>query len=217
MSGVNAHAIITTPEESSIAFSNGYSQDPVFLKRSIRCFVEVLTWSHPLLQTATTPTKQQLHFKVPLDRPSLAFFWDHRVNGGAIMPGAAYLESTAAAASTLVKNPVATAAVIDAAILAPLMLPEIGKAGTAHLTVDIMLSSGVIAVRSAAGASSETSHLKGTLVNVSRLNSGGELKRVHDALASMEISRAACTEPQACTIVYEGLRAAGLQYGPRFR
>ena len=214
MSGVNAHAIISRADENP---STAYAAVLPW-QRSQRCFVEVLTRCHPLLRTAA-PAARHIHFKVPLGRPSLAFFWDHQVIGTAILPGAAYLEASAAAAATLARVPAAPAAVVGAAILAPLVLPPAGPATAMHLVAEVELASGVISIRSgtAASTAAETSHLKGTLVKVGRVAEGSTLSPAAAPAASLEVARAACTEPQAASGVYDGMRGAGLQYGPAFR
>ena len=93
--------------------------------------------------------KQQLELRLRLGRPCLAFLWDHRVGGTAIMPGAAYFEAAIAAARTLAKVAEPAAALTDAAIAAPLKLPAPAAASGVVLSVEVVLGSGAIAIRSA--------------------------------------------------------------------
>ena len=54
MSGINAHAIITTASEFSGSSAASASSLPVLsLQRNLRCFVDVLAPLHPLLGSAT--------------------------------------------------------------------------------------------------------------------------------------------------------------------
>ena len=103
MSGVYAHAIIAAPELAPFQTFEAAAQP---WKRSMRCFVETLTAIHPLLHTVAPGAGRKIvEFRLRLDRPCLGFLWDHQVNGAAIMPGAAYLETAAAVAQTLAKVP----------------------------------------------------------------------------------------------------------------
>jgi NADPH:quinone reductase-like Zn-dependent oxidoreductase/3-oxoacyl-(acyl-carrier-protein) synthase/acyl carrier protein len=237
MSGVNAHAIIAAvPEEVQQQYNtinaedNNINSSILQWKRSMRCFAEILIAVHPFLRTAVAAGKQVMTCKVPLSRPCLGFLWDHQVNGAAIMPGAAYLETAAAATSTLAKVAQPPAAVVGAAILAPLMLPELPeKSGAAVvMTVEMNVASGSVAISSSGvGATSAvvTSHLKASIVNVVSAatdnNNGAATSEKAPGVTlpsnSFEIARAVAAVPQATALLYESMRAAGLQYGRAFR
>jgi len=220
MSGVNAHAIIATvPEEVQEQYnSTNDNYSSLQWRRSMRCFAEVLTAVHPFLHTAAAATKQVMTCKVPLGRPCLGFLWDHRVNDAAIMPGAAYMEAAAAATATLAKVAQPPAAVVDAAILAPLMLPELPQKNGADavvMSVEINGNTGSLAVSSGgANTTVDTSHLKASIVFV--VSSDAAVSSFAPT-ASLEIARAVATLPQATSLVYESMRSAGLQYGRAFR
>lgn len=63
--------------------------------------------------------------------PALAYLWQHRVSGRAIMPGAAMLEAGFAAAASLLPGEVqGTAALVNAGIAAPLLLVCLGSGKT---------------------------------------------------------------------------------------
>lgn len=190
--------------------------------------------SHKL--RASPPTirvqrKQQLEFRLRLGRPSLAFLWDHRVGGAAIMPGAAYFEAAVAAARTLAKLPEPAVALTEAAIAAPLKLPPPAEASSVVLSVEVALATGAITIRSApadakpaakGAADRSTLHLKGSLVCYAAAAAVDQQEQQSERptgghVPSAELARAGCTEPQATAGVYSRLLSAGLQYGPEFR
>jgi NADPH:quinone reductase-like Zn-dependent oxidoreductase/3-oxoacyl-(acyl-carrier-protein) synthase/acyl carrier protein len=229
MSGVNAHAIIATvPEEVQRQHNNiNKNNSSLQWRRSMRCFAEVLTVVHPFLRTAAVASKQVMTCKVPLSRPCLGFLWDHRVNDAAIMPGAAYLEAAAAATTTLAKVAQPPAAVVGAAILAPLMLPQLPEKNGADavvMTVETNVITGSLVVSSSnsgANTAMVTSHLNASIVHVvsseAVVASFAPTAPIVSTSASLEIARAVATLPQATSLVYESLRSAGLQYGRAFR
>ena len=221
MSGVNAHAIISQPNPNHTSSDNTSTAVP--WKRSMRCFVEVLTAGHPLLYTAASAVggvsnaKHAFAFKVPLSRPCLSFLWDHQVNGAFIMPGAAYLEASIAATTTsaLLASPLA--AIVGAAILAPCVLPEPDKASSIELSIEVANYIGSISISSSGAVA--TSHLKASIVSVSD-GEVGVITRINHSPSpspSLEIARALARDPQDTASVYQGMRSAGLQYGPTFR
>lgn len=218
MSGVNAHAIIKAVTEP-ITDGVGPAASSVQWRCTMRCYREVLMPQHPMLYRAAQPGKQRLQLYVDLNSPSMAFMWDHQVNGGAILPGAGYLEMGAAAAGLLCKMHGAMPALSGATIVAPLPLGTTGSsiilaAEIVPLLAEVTISSNV---NGAAGAST---HLKAGVVNVPSytLKQHAELfDRDIESIVSAEIVRAACREPQATAAVYEELNQAGLQYGKQFR
>ena len=168
--------------------------------------------------------KQQLQFRLPLSRPSLAFLWDHKVEGTAIMPGAAYCEIAAAAARALLRLPEPAVALTAAAIAAPLRLPAAAQAGAVVVTADVALLGGDVSIRSAPAAgggraaAAEMLHLRGTLALVAAGTAAAlAAPKPAAACVSADAMRAACRQPSDTAAVYRGLQAAGLQYGPAFR
>lgn len=219
MSGVNAHAVVRAAPSPDGPLSPWSTPVAPPWRRGMRCFVEVLVPLHPLLGAAARAT-QQLAFSVPLGRPPLAFLWDHRVNGAAIMPGAGYLELAAAAASTLTRLDGAAVAVVGAAITAPLVLPAAADAAAVVVAAEVGLVTGELAISSCAARSAALPHLRGALVHVGAGAAAAAIPAPPAAPPtppSLEVARAACTEPRDAAAVYADMRGAGLQYGPAFR
>ena len=231
MSGVNAHAIIARADAAASAGS-GLTQ--LAWQRSLCCYVEVLTPLHPLLGTASRPKQQELQLALALgSRPALAFLWDHRVQGGAIMPGAAYFEAAVAAGHVLLRLAEPRLALTAAVIAAPLKLAEPASSEPgAVLSVTLGLATGEVSLRSRAAAlpapagrskreaappPPETLHLRGTLALFAAAAGAACGSSPAGAVPSADAARAACREPQATAAVYRGLAEAGLQYGPAFR
>jgi acyl transferase domain-containing protein len=220
MSGVNAHAIILPPADEQPAGRGGLAL--ASWSRSLRCFIEVLVPLHPLLGSASK-ARQQLQFKLALSKAPLAFLWDHRVQSAAIMPGAAYFEMAAAAGRTLLRLAEPCVALTGAAIAAPLRLPAPAEAQVVTVAADVRLVAGEVSIRSAAAGDSkgaETLHLRGSLTAARAVVASVECLPADGASGrciSADAARAACLEPLDTAAVYEGLRLAGLQYGPAFR
>ena len=221
MSGVNAHAIIRQAQQE------GSAAPAVPRLCWQRVHMEAVALLHPLLGAAASLPKQGvLRLALALGtRPSLAFMWDHRVQGAAIMPGAAYCEAALAAGHVLRRGAASAVALAAAAIAAPLMLPPASEAATTLLAVEVAPSSGQISIRSIVAGTpggrkkpsgvAETLHLHGALAAVSRASITAPT-RLPGSL-SADAARAACPEPQATPEVYNRLAGAGLQYGPAFR
>lgn len=177
----------------------------------------------PLLQA-----KQLLQFKLALGRPTLAFFWDHQVQGAAIMPGAAYFELATAAAHTLLRLAAPSVALTGASIAAPLKLPPASEAAATVLSAEVALVAGEISIRSgSAGGTAPkgagTLHLKGSMALVAVTpaapaeGSGLPGPAARTGALSADAARAACPDPLATAGVYGKLVTAGLEYGPEFR
>jgi len=265
MSGVNAHAILSAAPASSSApaparTAHGAAAQPILLQR--RDFLQVagLPIGHPLLYHASalaggTPVSKAtslaaerdqmvVEFAVPLAaRPRLAFLWDHRVRGVALLPAAAFLEMGAAAARALLPPPGHSAppALAGTVLAAPLVLPEQRVGGGASE------ASGVLMLKCAVSAAAGTLSISSSLVNGGG-SSGGvqarlstlhvrstvatlaappplapspaaatDLAAARQAPPSADTLRAACSTPTDVAAVYSALDAAGLQYGPAFR
>lgn len=161
-----------------------------------------------------------LQFRLPMRRANLAFLWDHRVQGAAILPGAAYCEMSIAAAHTLARIASPPAALTGAAIAAPLALPE--PTSSVLLTVELGLITSEVSIRSAAAgkvpgrADSGTLHLRGSISTAIQCQAPAAPAAL-ESVGSVERCRARSTDPQAVAMVYQQLAAAGLQYGKSFR
>ena len=176
------------------------------------------------VQISLLQAKQQLQFSLPTGRPSLAFFWDHQVQGAAILPGAAYFELATAAAHTLLKLAAPPVAVVAASIAAPFKLPAAAEGSSVVLTAEVALVAGDVSIRSGpadkfAAQGASMLHLKGSVASVSKeadaVNSSAAVP--HAVALSVDAVRAACCEPQPTAGLYGKLAAAGLNYGPEFR
>lgn len=157
--------------------------------------------------------------------PSLAFIWDHQVQGAAIVPGAAYCELATAAARTLLKLASSSVALVSASIAAPCMLPAAVEATGLVLSAEVALSAGEVSIRSGpagamSGKGAGTLHLRGsvTAARAAAVAAAGSVSAGQEELAlSADAARAACREPHDTAGMYSKLVAAGLQYGPSFR
>jgi hypothetical protein len=177
---------------------------------------DVLVPLHPLLYWAAA-VKQRVAMQVSVNRPGLAFLWDHRVSGNAIVPGAAYFEMASAAAGLLCRTPVqGKVAVTGAVIAAPLFLSEpMASAPVLMLMVESDAAMGTLAVSSAGGSHTST-HLRAGVTAIGALESSSAIHMSHRPY-SLEVARAAAPDPHATAAVYDGLASIGLQYGTAFR
>lgn len=198
-----------------------------------RRFLFVLPPSHALLRRALpTPTVSSAAvFEVALAHPAAAFLWQHVVNGRAIFPGAGYLELAAAAVEILL-SPAAAAsptpgmgtALVNVAILAPLLLPAAALAGSVRLCVRVALATGTCSVESA-GAAAATVHIHAGLQRMEQPADAADLTSApSDSQAgrtvqagSLDRAHAAASVPVSTCDLYRDLAAAALQYGPGFR
>ncbi|KAL4451846.1 hypothetical protein ABPG75_007508, partial [Micractinium tetrahymenae] len=117
---------------------------------------------HPMLHScrfsgAGSARKATLLIECQLSAtPRLAYYWDHRVGGRVLFPGAGFFElATAAAKAVAGKAGAAAVALMGAAIPAPLQLPEGGQMKVQPpvlLRVTARLATGALAVTSSAAA-----------------------------------------------------------------
>jgi Polyketide synthase dehydratase len=118
---------------------------------------------HPLLLRASLLQPALcVEMRVPLRAARLAVFGEHRVAGLAVLPGSAYLELVAAAASASVAGQGGAFALAAAALLAPLTLGD----GAASVTCQIQLAPGLVSVSSSMQAGKSSAHLSGALTAV---------------------------------------------------
>ncbi|MBM0274313.1 type I polyketide synthase [Micromonospora tarensis] len=134
---------------------------------------------------------------------------DHRVQGVAVLPGAAWLEMTRAAAAQLF----GTTSTVLTAVEFPRML-ALDDTGTA--TVQLRMTAtedGVATVRAYARTADDaewTQHLTGTAA--AGASDGADLPALDLAAA-----RTRCPDPVEPADLYRILRARGLEYGPAFQ
>lgn len=170
--GTNAHAIIQRPPEA--ARGNGGSTLPKTCKPMASLWQKEAHWVgspvHALLHSGRAVAAGSRKAAVVMEchlsaTPRLAFFWDHRVGGRVLFPGAGFFEvATAAAKAAVGKGGTAAVALLAATIPAPLQLPDqqqLQKAVPLLLRVSIRLTTGALAVSSSPAAFKQQ-HLSGT-------------------------------------------------------
>jgi acyl transferase domain-containing protein/NADPH:quinone reductase-like Zn-dependent oxidoreductase/acyl carrier protein/thioesterase domain-containing protein len=206
MSGVNAHAIIRIAE--------GYDGKRISVWNSTsKCHVEILQTYHPMLHTAMKAGKV-VKMSCALNAASLADLNDHQVNGGVIVPGAAYLELSVASSLSLAKLHSPMVGVSKASIIAPLLVAHDSPGQT--LTLEMNLSDYSIII-SSSGSGPQMSHLSASVCRVVGVVAELGARVSSDTIMNAEVARVACTDPNDSKQVYSRMYAAGLQYGPRFR
>lgn len=211
MSGVNAHAILSdTSDKVSMTLGN----KKLTWNSNLQSTDLVLHMLHPLLKTASKKRDIAV-LQSNLMHSKLSFLWDHCVNGTAIFPGAGFLESSHAASKELLAISSAPIAIVESSIVAPLSLSS-SKESSLMLSFEIHLSSGSIEAKSVQSSFASVSiHLKSSVAFLDATKQLGQEEGCSDL--SLEIMRASCPIPRSVARVYEGLAAAGLQYGPSFR
>eukprot|EP00887_Chlorella_sp_A99_P003362 scaffold26.g3362.t1 len=172
MSGVNAHAVLST---GAGVPPPGSSQQGKELYQRQRAWP--VPQAHPLLAAATAvPRQSQALFACRLDGPARAYLWDHMVHSRGLVPGAAMLEAAMAAVQTLLDDSRSSGAaawathagIAGASIPAPLILPTPGSAAPAAALPVVQCSvsyagagSAVVALQSSSGARGLlTTHLR---------------------------------------------------------
>lgn len=154
--GTNAHAIIQrTPLDDLASSPPNTSRPAVALWQKephwVGHAVHVMLHSTRSMAAGTGKAAVRLECRLSAT-PRLSFFWDHRVGGRVLFPGAGFFElSTAAIKAATGKAGAAAAGLAGAAIPAPLQLAEqqqLQKAAPVVLRATIRLSSGDLAVAS---------------------------------------------------------------------
>jgi acyl transferase domain-containing protein/acyl carrier protein len=118
--GTNAHCllgrdVVETSTGYASAARKGFEQQSLW----------ITPYAHPMISTATTK-KTQVQINSFICGTTLAFLWDHRVNGKALLPGTGFLElSTAISTSVLGEAAISAAyAVSGVSIRFPLEMPD---------------------------------------------------------------------------------------------
>lgn len=237
MSGVNAHAILSL--QSSDATITVSSTGFAWSKEDMRA--GLVPVGHPLLHSvsartadATTSSSTGCEFAFLL-QPEVAWLWDHQVAGRPLLPGAAYLELTAAAVRTLrlgsgylsadhrdygiSSAAAAPIALAETVLAAPCVLPPPQQQTWLVLTCKVDVIAGNAAVYSSHGSGGAQKHMLCSLVNpdTKRLANQRAASGSSAYCVSIDAVRASCNEPLSSAEVYGSLAAAGLQYGPAHR
>ena len=125
--------------------------------------------------------------------PRLNYFWDHRVSGKALFPGAGFLELALAAAKLAAGRGAAAAALSGASIPAPLQLPDqLGEQPGGRpvvLRCALQLTSGELSVASST-AGFKQPHLSSSVALVHCAGSGASLQGTAGRAAWHALSRA---------------------------
>jgi myxalamid-type polyketide synthase MxaB len=160
---------------------------------------------HPLLERRLALPLRDLVFETRLRSDAPAYLADHRIQGAAVLPAAAYLELALAGASET-----SGSGRIDFGEIAfhePLVLPE-GEEQSIHL------------VLSPPSEDQRVFQVFRKTAEGWRLHAGGNFRDgvLQDTPAQpLETLRRRCTVELPVDAYYDGLRVRGLEYGPSFR
>jgi hypothetical protein len=173
--GTNAHALLAQPEAGSLPNTSrlaavGWQRETCWVAPPVHIML------HSARSTgAGSARKAAVQMECHLSAtPRLASFWDHRVAGRVLFPGAGFFELATAAVKTAAGKTAAnvSAALAGISIPAPLQLPEQQqalKAAPVVLRVSIRLASGAVAVASSPAAFKQQ-HLSGSTATVTSVN-----------------------------------------------
>ncbi len=189
--GTNAHAVLCAAPPGAGA----PRAQPAPWRRQRHWFTPVEL--HLLLARAGAPAggpgaARGMRFEARLDRPALAFLWDHRVAAAPLLPAAAMLElATAAAAAAVQTGGLAEAfALVGVAIPAPLPLGAAPGGFSRVLSVALAAERGALSIGSDAPPASSVTHLTAALgcVHATRAH-GGRARRAASAPAPARTGR----------------------------
>ena len=173
--GTNAHALLAQPEAGSLPNTSrlaavGWQRETCWVAPPVHIML------HSARSTgAGSARKAAVQMECHLSAtPRLASFWEHRVAGRVLFPGAGFFELATAAVKTAAGKTAAnvSAALAGISIPAPLQLPEQQqalKAAPVVLRVSIRLASGAVAVASSPAAFKQQ-HLSGSTATVTSVN-----------------------------------------------
>ena len=162
---------------------------------------------HPLLDRHIQSTSGELLWEVDVSRDTHGFLQDHVLGGARVFAGLAYVEmALAAARQSLGEGPFAAT---EIELLAALFVPD---TEAQVLQLSLVPEAGGNAAfrvhgRARGGSAPWKLHAKGKIVR----ESDGIVARLDASVA------ARCDETLSGEAFYEGLRATGTSYGPRFR
>jgi len=173
--------------------------------------------AHPLLGARVHSALPMPQFHSKVDLAVLAYLKDHKVQGSAVFPAAAYLEMAAAAAAELFGA--GTAVLSGVAFQEALILPA---AGARNLQL--------VASPAAGGSASFQIYSSGAHLNGNQegapwtLHVSGDMRvevaefaRCAEEQFGLDAIRARCPRPIAPADLYASLKTAGLDYGPSFQ
>ena len=159
--GTNAHAILV---KGSGLPGSRQSQDSQWQRRRFWFAAP----PHPLASRLAA-SRPAVQLQAVLHGAALAYLWDHRVQGRALLPGAAMFETAYAAGMLLLagasgtgSKAAAAAALAGVSIPAPLVLPE-GSASSVTLTTAVEAATGRVTLHSKSGSAKPTVHLAGAV------------------------------------------------------
>jgi hypothetical protein len=172
--GTNAHALLARPEAGSLPKTSrlaavGWQREACWVAPPV----------HIMLHSARSvgagsARKASMQMECHLSAtPRLASFWDHRVAGRVLFPGASFFELATAAIKMAAGKTASSvsAALAGISIPAPLQLPEQQQAlktAPVVLRVSIRLASGAVAVASSPAAFKQQ-HLSGSTATVTSI------------------------------------------------
>lgn len=212
--GTNAHAIIQRTPLDDLASSPPNTSHPavaLWQKEAHWVGPAVHVMLHNSRSMAAGTGKAAVRLECRLSAtPRLSFFWDHRVSGRLLFPGAGFFElSTAAIKAATGKAGAAAAGLAGAAIPAPLQLAEqqqLQKAAPVVLRATIRLGSGDLAVASSPAAFKQQ-HLTGSTAAV---NSFSQPVAAAHAAPPAASSLAALLRPSECSAAEQAASLASI-------
>ena len=152
-------------------------------------------------------------FEVRLSLKSHPWLGDHRVQGGVVVPAAAYLAMSLAAARAILPAEGRSLAVTDASFVRPIALGD-----ETSCTVQVVATTDALGEVSVDIYAASTAEQKWTLHSSSRVAGAA----VRDAGAERDVEPwrevlERCRTPVERDELYSRLAASGLEYGPQFR
>lgn len=212
--GTNAHAIVRSPGADPAAWSTS-SPAAVWLKQYMYVVPPFVSMVHGVSAASGTTVA----FDIQLSHPVVAFLMDHVVNGKAVLPAAAYLESSFAAAQTALGLSASSTgiSISGMALMQPLVVSVGEQASAPNLTIALNNATGACNIQSASGSASNavTKHTEAYVSAV--VENRAAAAPDTGIAASTDSIRARNNAPLATVKLYSDLSKAGLQYGPAFR
>ncbi len=173
--------------------------------------------AHPLLGERVNSALPMPQFQSKIDIDSLRWLNDHRIQGSAVFPAAAYLEMARAAAAELLGA--GSTVLSSVAFQEALLLPAAGSRAMQLVAAPGSGGSASFQIYSSNAHSNGTGESAGWTLHAS-----GDLRveafeaaRCAEEKFSLDEIRARCPRTIAPEAVYASLKAAGLEYGPGFQ
>ena len=160
--GTNCTLATTTPHGASLALP---------LRQTICTWRRGRFWpiparNHGLLTGVSIAAGQEVILHGPVQLPASWKFWDHAVQGQAIMPGACYFELASSTMSQLacshgIEDPSYSQVLLHTRIPQPLLLGDSDRSNETSLRAVVSLDKGTLRVSSRDGKGSSSLHLAG--------------------------------------------------------